>query len=90
MLAEDQFPDKLSVLENRASIMLENDEFEKSLITYLNISKKKIKPIDFTLGVLKVFFSRTNTKLCSWFIIIIFLTNQINLKYINNNFSCRK
>ncbi|CAH1731009.1 unnamed protein product [Aphis gossypii] len=54
MLAEDQFPDKLSVLENRASIMLENDEFEKSLITYLNISKKKIKPIDFTLGVLKL------------------------------------
>jgi len=80
MLAEEQFPDKLSVLENRASIMLENDEFEKSLITYLNISKKKVQPIDYTLGVLKVIFSGTNTKLYSGLIIIIFLTNYISSK----------
>lgn len=65
MLAEDQFPNKLSVLENRANIMLENDEFEKSLITYLNISKKKGPPYRFYIGSSKGNFSDTNTKLSS-------------------------
>ncbi|XP_022171592.1 tetratricopeptide repeat protein 25-like [Myzus persicae] len=54
LLAEAQFPDELSVLENRASIMLDNEEFEESLITYLNGAKKRIQPLDFILGVLKV------------------------------------
>jgi len=55
LLAEAEFPDELSVLENRASIMLDNEEFEESLITYLNGVKKRIQPLDFALGVLKVF-----------------------------------
>ncbi|XP_025196861.1 uncharacterized protein LOC112595768 [Melanaphis sacchari] len=54
MLAEAQSPNKLSVLENKASVMLENEEFEKSLITYLNLVKTKVQPLDFALGVLKV------------------------------------
>jgi len=54
-LAEAQFPNNLSVLENRASIMLDNEEFEESLITYLNGVKKRVQPLDFALGVLKVF-----------------------------------
>jgi len=55
MLAEAQFPNILSVLENRASTTLDNEEYEKSLLTYLNLAKQRVKPIDFTLGVLKVF-----------------------------------
>ncbi|XP_060844682.1 uncharacterized protein LOC132924406 [Rhopalosiphum padi] len=54
MLAEAQFPNILSVLENRASTTLDNEEYEKSLLTYLNLAKQRVKPIDFTLGVLKL------------------------------------
>jgi len=55
LLAEAEFPNKLSVLENRASIMLDNEEFEESLITYLNGVKIRTQPLVFVLGVLKVF-----------------------------------
>ncbi|XP_060855897.1 uncharacterized protein LOC132933649 [Metopolophium dirhodum] len=54
LLAEAEFPNELSVLENRASIMLDNEEFEESLITYLNGVKHRTQPLDFVLGVLKV------------------------------------
>jgi len=53
LLAEAQSKN-ISVMENRASVMLDNEEYEKSLLTYLNGVKKRIRPLDFIFGVLKV------------------------------------
>lgn len=54
LIAAAQSPESLLVLENGASVFLDNGEFEKSLIAYLYGAKKRRLPQNFKLGVLKV------------------------------------
>ncbi|VVC30867.1 Tetratricopeptide-like helical domain [Cinara cedri] len=55
LIAEDISPNSIHVLENKASVLLDNEEFEESLLTYLNGVKRRTQPPVFKMGVLKTF-----------------------------------
>lgn len=51
----------LMVMENEARMLCDNhDEFEFSLIQYLNGARKRVQPPTFTLGTLKVKYRKSN------------------------------
>lgn len=53
--AHDESPDRLSAWENRAHVLYDHhDEFEYSLMKYMNGMKRRRQPPTFTLGALKV------------------------------------
>lgn len=70
-LAENQSPTSLLVLENGANLLIDDDEFELSLLTYLNGFRKRTLPTVFNFGFLTVtityIFKYIYIRMCVYF-----------------------